>query len=290
MSNSLERPLVFEVDGSPVVGVLHQPAFAPNIGIIMVAAGGPQYHVGCSRQLLSWGRKFADSGIAVLRFDYRGMGDSGGVFKGFEHIDDDLRSAIDQLLVQQPSIQQVVLWGGCNAASAILMYAWKDSRIKHVIVLNPWVYTEAAEARVQVKYYYLQRLMQKSFWLKLLSGKLNPYQTGRSLLAAINKMRSTSESTFAAQGNTRSEGISFIDKMFIGLDRYQGRMLLLLSGQSLDAQQFDATAASSKPRQQSLAKVNLMRQVLPDAGLTFSTRESQTAAFSAALSWLKKSD
>ena len=90
MSTDGEIPLVFEVQGSPVLGILHVPAEPARVGLIMVAAGGPQYHVGCCRQLLTWARRFAHQGISVLRFDYRGMGDSGGEFRGFEHVDDDL--------------------------------------------------------------------------------------------------------------------------------------------------------------------------------------------------------
>ena len=89
MGTKVEIPLVFKVQNSPLLGILHRPEGVASVGIIMVAAGGPQYRVGCCRQLLTWARRFADNGIAVLRFDYRGMGDSGGRFLGFRQIDDD---------------------------------------------------------------------------------------------------------------------------------------------------------------------------------------------------------
>ena len=289
MAKAMEKPLVFDICGSPVLGVLHQPSDSPEVGIIMLAAGGPQYHVGCSRQLLTWARKFSDAGFAVLRFDYRGMGDSGGEFKGFEEVDGDLRAAVDQLLLQSPSIKQVVFWGGCNAASAILMYVHHDPRVKQVIALNPWIRTQAAEAQVQVKYYYLQRLTQKSFWLKVLSGKLNPLKAAQSLLAALAKMRGAGLPVHEADSESGKARPPVSERIRCGLEGFNGEVLLLLSGKSLEAQQFDATVNSTKLWKQTMKGVRLTRQELPDAGHTFATRESQDAAFDAALNWLRRS-
>tara|TARA_R110001583_G_scaffold154316_1_gene305990 strand:+ start:19696 stop:20559 length:864 start_codon:yes stop_codon:yes gene_type:complete len=285
-----DLPLVFDVQGSPVVGVLHRPETPPQVGILMVAAGGPQYHVGCARQLLSWGRALSQAGFAVLRFDYRGMGDSGGEFKGFEQIDVDLKAAIDQLLEQQPSIKKVVLWGGCNAASAIMIYAWQDKRVDRIIVSNPWAHTEATEARLQVKYYYLQRLSQKTFWLKLLRGNLNIVQSWRSLAGALQKMggnqpQAAVDSTVSAESN-----LHFVERMRLGLERYSGTMLLLLSGQSAMGREFDETVSASRSWQQTVAKTDITRIEMPEAEHTFSTRESQRAVLDAVLTWLDGAD
>ncbi len=286
-----EKALVFDVQGSPLLGILHAPASAPRTGIVMIAAGGPQYHVGCCRQLLTWARQFADAGIAVLRFDYRGMGDSGGPFRGFEHIDEDLRAAIDLLVEQQPGIEEVVLWGGCNAASSILMYAWRDPRVRRIITLNPWAHTEATEARIQVKYYYLQRLREKSFWLKLLSGRLNPLKAASSLLGAVRKARGDNDSAPTPNDDAATqawpEEADFVEKMRIGLQRFDGEMLLLLSGQSLMGREFDETVAASKAWQKTVAESRITRRELPEAGHTFSTHEAQRAAFAAANEWLR---
>ena len=88
----------------------------------------------------------------MLRFDYRGMGDAHGDFVGFEHVDDDIRAAIDTFKRECPEVEEVVLWGECDASSAILFYAYRDARVKGAVLLNPWVRTEAGEARAARKH------------------------------------------------------------------------------------------------------------------------------------------
>jgi alpha-beta hydrolase superfamily lysophospholipase len=78
-----EYPLRFDRAGVPLVGIVH-PAGKPagDIGVVVVV-GGPQYRVGSHRQFVLLARDLAAAGIPTLRFDTRGMGDSGGDFPGF---------------------------------------------------------------------------------------------------------------------------------------------------------------------------------------------------------------
>lgn len=131
-----ELALTFDCEGSSLIGILHKPDKPLRRGVVIVVGGGPQYRAGGHRQLTSWSRKLCDSGHAVLRFDYRGMGDSQGKFEGFLGVDVDIRSAIDVLVREAPELDEVVLWGERDAASAILLYAGRDHRVKGA-VLNP---------------------------------------------------------------------------------------------------------------------------------------------------------
>ena len=83
----------------------------------------------------------------VLRFDYRGMGDSGGDMRDFEQVDDDLRAAIDQFFAAVPALEEVVIWGLCDGASAALFYAEQDPRVSGLVLLNPWARSERAWPR-----------------------------------------------------------------------------------------------------------------------------------------------
>jgi len=60
------------------VAVLHRPARLHSTTGVIVVVGGPQYRVGSHRQFVLLGRALASQGIAVLRFDLTGMGDSVG--------------------------------------------------------------------------------------------------------------------------------------------------------------------------------------------------------------------
>ena len=163
---ALETPISIEVDGLPCAGLLHGVASPASTGVVVIV-GGPQYRVGSHRQFVLLARALATAGTPVLRFDYRGLGDSPGAACDFTAIDADIRAAIDSL-VAHTGVRRVVLWGLCDAASAALMVAPLDARIGGLVLLNPWVHTTSAEAQVRLKHYYLQRLSSRDLWRKLL--------------------------------------------------------------------------------------------------------------------------
>ena len=65
-----------------------------RLGVIILI-GGPQYRAGAHRQFVHLARSLADEGIACLRFDFRGMGDSSGEARTFRFVGNDplLRSS-----------------------------------------------------------------------------------------------------------------------------------------------------------------------------------------------------
>ena len=116
-----ERPLVFDCEGCELIGIVHIPETPRPVGLLAVAAGGIQYRGGCGRQLVSMARQLAAQGFPVLRFDHRGHGDSDGALLGFRHMDEDLARAVQVFRDNVPSLTHVSMFGGCEAASAIMM-------------------------------------------------------------------------------------------------------------------------------------------------------------------------
>src|SRR5215471_15952260 len=84
-----EVPVSFRSEQMDLIGLLHMPDPSPSLGVVIVV-GGPQYRAGSHRQFVLLARDLASNGAAVLRFDCRGMGDSGGNFPGFERIGPDI--------------------------------------------------------------------------------------------------------------------------------------------------------------------------------------------------------
>ena len=114
-----EQAIGFDCRGERLVAVLHPGADDARRGVVIVV-GGPQYRVGSHRQFVMLARHLARAGVPVLRFDYRGMGDSEGSHPGFEHVGPDIEAAIDLLCARAPSVREIILWTLCDAASAAL--------------------------------------------------------------------------------------------------------------------------------------------------------------------------
>lgn len=259
----LETPLVFDCGGDALLGILHGTASpAPQRAVVLVV-GGPQYRVGSHRQFVLLARDLAAAGVPVLRFDYRGMGDSEGELRDFADVGRDIAAAMDALQQSLPSVTEVVLWGLCDAASAIAFYAWRDPRVTGLVLVNPWVRTQAGEARAVLRHYYLKRLMTADFWRKLLRGGL---RLGRSM-REIRDLRRQSRS---GDADGLPEGSDLPARMLHGLQRFDGRVLLVLSGNDLVAREFVDHARQAAGWNDWLRSQQVTRQDLVEADHTFS--------------------
>jgi uncharacterized protein len=120
-----EVPIAFEVAGSSRIGIVHLPASDARYGVLIIV-GGWQYRVGSHRQFVLLGRALAAAGIATMRFDSRGMGDSQGdpgAPEPAEHLAPDIRAALDSFAKYTPGVVDFTSCGLCDGASAALMYA-----------------------------------------------------------------------------------------------------------------------------------------------------------------------
>jgi exosortase A-associated hydrolase 1 len=252
------RALRFQCDGCALIGVLHLPPQPRPRGLLIVT-GGPQYRVGSHRQFVLLARHLAQAGIPVLRFDYRGMGDSEGSARDFEHAADDLRSAADHFFEQVPALKEVVLWGLCDGATAAAFHAARDPRVCGLVLLNPWVRTEQGSARAVLRYYYLRRLCEAEFWTKLAAGAFE----ARRALASLFQLGALAGRAVPAAGGDLPQ------RLKQALKTFRGRILLVLSGADLTAREF-ATLADGDPEWGALlAERRVLKAVLPAANHTF---------------------
>lgn len=282
-----ERALAFDCGGERLYGILSLPA-RPDPSRrrgVLVVVGGPQYRAGSHRQFTLLARSLAADGIAVMRFDYRGMGDSGGQARPFDSIEDDLRAAIDTFLQAAPELDEVVLWGLCDAASAIGMYAARDPRVAGLVLLNPWVRTEDGLARATLRHYYRARLRDPAFWRQLALGRWDWRASFASLLTLTR--RAARAGSGSGSGSTSAAEASLPERMHAGLAGFRGRVLLVVAGADLTAREFCDLAAASARWQQVLAPPRVTRRQIEDADHTFSRREwrDQVARWTA--EWLR---
>jgi len=271
-----ERPVLIPCEGETLLGVLHVPQSTPADHGIVIVVGGPQYRVGSHRQFVTTARALGEAGHAALRFDYRGMGDSSGPARSFERVAEDIRAAVDALTDEVAGLRGVVLYSLCDGASAALMYAPTDPRIKALILVNPWVRTDSTEAATQLRFYYGRRLLQASFWRKLLTAGINPLAAGADLA------RSVSRSLESAPASSSS----YVNRMLAALDAFPGAVLFQISGQDLTASEFVQLCGSDDGWRRSVSRSSVTWLDLPDADHTFSTRAHLDAANRSCVDWL----
>lgn len=281
--NLREEGMSISLAGDELVGVLTAPEAPANTGVLVIV-GGPQYRVGSHRQFVLVARALARAGYAVLRFDYRGMGDSSGSARTFEDVNDDISAALGEFVVRCPSIERFVLWGLCDAASASLLYlqATSDARIAGVVLLNPWVRSDQSFAQAQVKHYYSGRLADPEFWRKLLRGRL-------PVVAALRSFAANLVTAFRrGKGvNDVAHGIlPFQQRMAAGLDAFRGPVLLILSERDLTAKEFVEFVKSDRHWTELIERRNVQRVELPEADHTFSSAEWRNAVERTTAQWL----
>ncbi len=276
---SRDEALTFDCAGERLFGILSRPEAARDIGVVIVV-GGPQTRVGSHRQFVLLARSLAAAGFPVLRFDVRGMGDSTGAQRSFDTLTPDIRAAVDTLQSHCPELRRIVLWGLCDAAAAALLYRDEtaDPRITGLCLLNPWVRSEASLAKTQVKHYYGQRLLQKEFWAKLASGRLNVFAAVAELLRKLGQA-----STKAKEGPQ----LSFQQRMARGLRHFDGRTLLILSGDDYTAKEFLEHVAGDAAWRGLLDRPGLTRVDIAAADHTFSSHEWREQVAQACMAWLK---
>nr|WP_315247527.1 hydrolase 1, exosortase A system-associated [uncultured Albidiferax sp.] len=274
-----EHALLFPCGQDTLVGVLSLPATPSNTAIVIVV-GGPQYRVGSHRQFVLLARALAAAGHVVLRFDYQGMGDSDGSAGDFLAASPGIRAAMDSLQKRVPQVEKIVLWGLCDAASAALLYVHetKDPRVAGLCLLNPWVRSEASLARTQVKHYYTQRLMQRTFWTKLLSGKV--------ALGALKGLAHNVRLSRSKVSSGHADNRPFQQRMAIAWMQFGGRILLLLSDNDYTAKEFLEYASEDANWREAFHHMHLERHDLPHADHTFSDPAAQTQVERLTLQWI----
>ena len=277
-----DRALAFRCGDDWLYGVLSMPGTMPTQGVLIVV-GGPQYRAGSHRQFTLLARSLAANGIAAMRFDYRGMGDSEGALRDFETITSDLCAAIDAFTKAVPGMRELVLWGLCDAASAIAMYAASDARVSGVVMLNPWVRTSDGLARATLKHYYRGRLLERDFWRKLLSGRFDLAGS----LASMAKLARSAFSPGKPDAGASPRPSPLPQRILAGMQAFQGRMLVITSGADLTAREFCDAATAMPAWNRLLEAPHVTRRQIDKADHTFSRRMWRDQVADWTCAWLR---
>jgi len=285
--------LVFDCAGEQLAAQLHRGGANSDTGVLIVV-GGPQYRVGSHRQFQQLAAHLGAAGVPVLRFDYRGMGDSSGELRGFTAIGQDIRSAVDAFTAACPPLERVVLWGLCDAATASVFYAHEDSRVRAMVLANPWVYSEQGEARAYLKHYYRDRLLSRELWRKVLRGDFDWRGSIASLAGFVRNALGAGTGPAAIRDGEPGETAAVVDadadlvaSFTRGLLQFGGDTLFIISGNDLTAAEFMDAARAHESLRQGLTGSRTSTLELPGADHTFSRRAASEEVESATLSFVQ---
>ena len=180
-----ETPIAFGTGGR-LFGILCRPAGEGVRKAVLIGNTGRDPHFGIARLGVEFARRLAREGIASLRFDFTGLGDSPSPPGGslalsplFEtDRNEDFSAAIDALM--RLGYREFAVQGVCSGAYHAFQAARVDPRISALLVVNlpvfQWqggdsvrsaLWKSAPASRV------LERLLQPDVWKRAVRGKID---------------------------------------------------------------------------------------------------------------------
>jgi len=137
----METPVVFESKGQQVVGMLHLPEGSGRFPAALLLHGFTGTKVEPHRMFVKISRTLAEHGIASLRFDFRGSGDSAGDFEDMtirSEVADSLEAIKFLARHKHINSRRLALIGlSMGGAVAAHVVAREKHRIKSLVLLAP---------------------------------------------------------------------------------------------------------------------------------------------------------
>ena len=194
-----------------------------RVGLLIVS-GGNELRSGAFSSQAQIANKIAFSGHPSFRFDRRGVGDSNGENLGFRHEVADISSACGEFRRLCPSLQKIVAFGNCDAASALMLL--NGAHCDALVLANPWTFDEDAAADMPpeaIRARYAQKLANPREWVRLLRGGVSFTKLASGLTRIFSK----------AQGKSNLAG-----DMRQGLEAFEGDVSFLIAGRDRTGQAF----------------------------------------------------
>ena len=187
----IETPLRFGDDGR-LFGVLCRPDRGATDTVVLICNAGRDPHYGAARQGVALARRLAAGGVASLRMDFAGLGDSlgpPGTEKVLSHMFanrvPDIHAALDAL--EQAGFRRFAAQGLCAGAYHAFHGALAEPRITTLLLVNIPLFTlpggnviDYLERRNLSPAHYLRKLARRENWVALFQGRLGVAATLRA--------------------------------------------------------------------------------------------------------------
>lgn len=284
MGARMRRVIAFDCQGARLVGTLDLPGtcfdrLSTNGGTspvspepaLLIVSGGNEVRAGAHRGMAQLAARLAAEGIAVFRYDRRGVGDSEGENRGYASAAPDLHAAIAAFRDHLPPGTRLVAFGNCDAATLLATTGPTSSpfvpsevegpassvepasrastsldtnggrsadggHVLHALILaNPWTVedTDPLPPAAAIRAGYAAKLRQPSEWLRLLRGGVDL----RKLLTGLRKI---------AAAPARPGGLAA--RTHAAIARWGDDATVILAQDDNTARAYAATATGTRPR------------------------------------------
>jgi alpha-beta hydrolase superfamily lysophospholipase len=176
--DGIERPVWIE-GASPLFGILAEPAHAAaDRPVLLILNTGANHHIGTNRMSVLIARRLLQEGIASLRIDCGGIGDSPSVAGRHDRLIarpeliPDVRQAVDWLT--QRGYRNITVTGLCAGGWLAYRATLAEPRIRRQILLNVqnlWPGLKSTHT-FESNRDYLRLLGSSSTWLRLIRGQI----------------------------------------------------------------------------------------------------------------------
>lgn len=225
-------PLQFECEGSRLAGTLDT---APGTRGLLIVTGGNEIRSGAFSGQSRLAARIAKAGFPVFRYDRRGIGDSEGDNSGYRGSTADILAAADAFRAIAPQLSQVVAFGNCDAASALMLA--EGAGCDGLVLSNPWTIEEGADDHTPppdaVRARYVQKLKNPREVARLLRGGVDLRKLARGIGQAMRPAATPS---------------SLAEEMRVGISSFGGRISILLATADRTAQVFESGWDKADPR------------------------------------------
>lgn len=269
------------------VGILNSPgdvaAGNADLAVIFINAG-LIHHVGPNRLHVRLARALAAAGIASLRIDLSGIGDSpprADHLSIYDLVRREPLEAMDGLA--EHGLRRFVLVGICSGAYSAFHVACHDARVVAAVMINPEDLSldgsnaGAEQSVAWARRYWTNSLFRPRAWLNLLSGRVNY----RRLLSTLS---SQFKSSAAAQGTPPRSALQS-DMLQAMLSRRLA-LLFLSSGDDVSREYVSLLLEDGNLSQAPVGALH--REVLEECDHLFTRIEDQRRLVELLVSWTTK--
>ncbi|BGE85748.1 hypothetical protein Ms3S1_21840 [Methylosinus sp. 3S-1] len=242
-----ETALRFGADGR-LAGVLCLPRGAPAATVVMLDTGA-NHHIGCGRSAVIHARALAEMGVASLRMDSLGVGESAPVAGGPRSAlyraerAEDVVAALDCLAAR--GLKRITLFGVCSGATLAIFAALRDPRVEAMILANAQVFGRIDDAAIDellttgfgATSTYVSKAMSARAWARVASGEVS---LGKlvSIFAALARRKTMSLLRATRLGPGHGKALE-ARRNFATLARRGVRMLLVHGDRDVGREEVD---------------------------------------------------